>query len=234
MAAQDPARREGDIPPEDAELIAPIVGWLCRRYRERPYADLLTLAWLGLVDARARWAPERGEWRRWARTHVKYFVLDRVRAEHPLPRGLLAHLRAIDRAEDRLRARLFRRPTASELAAELGIDRERLFRWQLLSGADYPRDIEHANAAEPENADADAALVELQAAVATPPADVLGRIAAAEALATLPERPRELVRRTVLEGETLTRAAAALGIASLAHACRLRGSALRDLAPLLQ
>jgi hypothetical protein len=74
---QEPPRA---VPPEDLELMGPIVGYLTRRLHGRLEPDeVLTLVWMGVQYARRRWTASRGPWVRWARTRAKYFVLDAIR-----------------------------------------------------------------------------------------------------------------------------------------------------------
>ena len=195
------------IPAEDAEIMAPIVGWLARRFRGvRERDDLLSLAWLGLQEARSR-----GDDTRHARTRIKYAVLDAIRRERPLPRYLYARARRVERAEDRLRARLHRAPTAGELALELGVDRDAVFRWRELRLEGREIQIDQTLPTERERYDDIGQVMAQIDSIAAPADDPDLRLDVERALASLRPRERILIERSVMGDERLVDAARAAG-----------------------
>ena len=92
-----------------------------------PYEDLCQVARLGLVKAVHRYDPEKGRFLALAvptiMGEVRRYFRDNTWAMH-VPRGLKQTHQRIRGVTEQLSQRLGRAPTATELAAELGVDRD--------------------------------------------------------------------------------------------------------------
>jgi RNA polymerase sigma factor for flagellar operon FliA len=78
---------------------------------------------LGLAQAARSWDPERAaSFERHAATRIRGALLDELRGSDWASRSVRSRARRMARASDELTMRLGRAPTATELAAELGID----------------------------------------------------------------------------------------------------------------
>lgn len=85
-------------------------------------ADLVQSGVFGLVDAIERFEPERGlKFETYAMQRIRGAVLDDLRAQDWVPRSVRSRAREVERALERLEARLQRTATDSEVAEELGI-----------------------------------------------------------------------------------------------------------------
>ncbi|MBK1786750.1 FliA/WhiG family RNA polymerase sigma factor [Prauserella cavernicola] len=90
-------------------------------------ADLIQSGIFGLVDAIEKFDPERGlKFETYAMQRIRGAILDDLRSQDWVPRVVRSRAREVERALDRLGARLRRTPTDAELAAELGITLEEL------------------------------------------------------------------------------------------------------------
>lgn len=85
-------------------------------------ADLIQSGIFGLVDAIEKFDPDRGlRFETYAMQRIRGAILDDLRSQDWVPRVIRSRAREVERALDRLGARLHRTPTDAELAAELGI-----------------------------------------------------------------------------------------------------------------
>lgn len=85
-------------------------------------ADLVQSGIFGLVDAIDRFEPERGlKFETYAMQRIRGAILDDLRAQDWVPRSVRSRAREVERALERLAARLQRTATDPELAEELGI-----------------------------------------------------------------------------------------------------------------
>jgi RNA polymerase sigma factor for flagellar operon FliA len=76
----------------------------------------------GLIDAVERFDPERNSrFESYAVPRIRGAILDELRAQDWVPRTVRGRTRELERAQERLEARLLRAPTDAELAAELGL-----------------------------------------------------------------------------------------------------------------
>lgn len=84
--------------------------------------DLVQSGIFGLVDAIEKFDPERGQrFETYAMQRIRGAILDDLRAQDWAPRGVRSRAREVERALERLGARLHRTPSDHELAVELGI-----------------------------------------------------------------------------------------------------------------
>jgi len=85
-------------------------------------ADLVQSGIFGLVDAIEKFEPERGlKFETYAMQRIRGAILDELRAQDWVPRSVRSRARDVERALERLEARLQRTATDAEVAAELGI-----------------------------------------------------------------------------------------------------------------
>ncbi|RJQ74377.1 FliA/WhiG family RNA polymerase sigma factor [Pseudonocardiaceae bacterium YIM PH 21723] len=85
-------------------------------------ADLVQSGIFGLVDAIEKFEPERGlKFETYAMQRIRGAILDDLRAQDWVPRSVRSRARDVERALERLEARLQRTATDTELADELGI-----------------------------------------------------------------------------------------------------------------
>jgi RNA polymerase sigma factor for flagellar operon FliA len=199
-------------------------------------ADLIQSGIFGLVDAIEKFEPERGlKFETYAMQRIRGAILDDLRAQDWVPRSVRGRAREVERALERLGAKLRRTPTDAELADELGLSlhelREVYAQLQLTSVV---------------------ALDELAAAGrgSTPLADILedqealdpvallvdqdNRRQLAQAIAHLAERDRVVVTLYYFENLTLAEIGRVLGVTE-SRVCQLHTRAvLRLRAKLLE
>jgi RNA polymerase sigma factor FliA len=90
-------------------------------------SDLIQSGIFGLVDAIEKFEPERGlKFETYAMQRIRGAILDDLRAQDWVPRSVRSRARDVERALERLEARLQRTATDSELADELGVSQEDL------------------------------------------------------------------------------------------------------------
>jgi RNA polymerase sigma factor FliA len=84
-------------------------------------SDLVQCGVFGLIDAVERYDPARcSRFESYAAPRIRGAILDELRAQDWVPRTVRVRVRELDRAQERLEARLLRAATTAELAAELG------------------------------------------------------------------------------------------------------------------
>lgn len=85
-------------------------------------SDLVQSGVFGLVDAIEKFDPERGlRFETYAMQRIRGAILDDLRSQDWVPRAVRSRAREVERALERLGARLQRSPTDYELAAEVGV-----------------------------------------------------------------------------------------------------------------
>ena len=90
-------------------------------------ADLVSYGILGLIDALAKFDPDRGfKFETYAISRIKGSMLDQLRANDWVPRSVRAKARTLEHAVADIQAREHRAPTDEELATELGCSEEQL------------------------------------------------------------------------------------------------------------
>jgi RNA polymerase sigma factor FliA len=86
------------------------------------HADLAQSGVFGLIDAVERFDPERcPRFEGYAAQRIRGAILDELRAQDWVPRTVRGRVRELERAQERLEARLLRAATDRELAEELGV-----------------------------------------------------------------------------------------------------------------
>lgn len=90
-------------------------------------SDLIQSGIFGLVDAIEKFEPERGlKFETYAMQRIRGAILDDLRAQDWVPRSVRSRARDVERALERLEAKLQRTATDSELADELDLSAEEL------------------------------------------------------------------------------------------------------------
>ncbi len=85
-------------------------------------ADLISYGMFGLIDAIAKFDPERGfKFETYAVSRIKGAILDELRSIDWVPRSVRSKAKAVERAMAKLEAKLHRPPTDSEIADELDL-----------------------------------------------------------------------------------------------------------------
>lgn len=89
--------------------------------------DLINIGIIGLIDAVDRYQPERApSFSAYARIRVQGAIVDEMRKNDWVPRSVRDRSALIQRSKQALELKLGRVPTSAEVAADLGIDRDRL------------------------------------------------------------------------------------------------------------
>jgi len=106
---------------------APLVKYVAGRVRSGlpqtvDPGDLVSEGVFGLMDAIEKFDLSRGlEFQTYAVPRIKGAMIDSLRAQDWVPRSVRDKIRAIEKAQTALQARLDRSPTEAEIAAEMGI-----------------------------------------------------------------------------------------------------------------
>lgn len=177
-------------------------------------SDLVQSGIFGLVDAIEKFDPERGlRFETYAMQRIRGAILDDLRSQDWVPRAVRSRARDVERALERLGARLHRTPSDHELAHELevGVDELRDLYGKLRLTSVLA--LEDLVSVGKENA----SLVDvLPDDEAVDPASVLvdedNRRQLADALAQLSERDRAIVSLYYFESLTLAEIGKVLGV----------------------
>ncbi|GLZ31313.1 RNA polymerase sigma factor [Lentzea sp. NBRC 105346] len=190
-------------------------------------SDLIQSGIFGLVDAIEKFEPERGlKFETYAMQRIRGAILDDLRAQDWVPRSVRSRARDVERALERLGAKLQRTPTDRELAAELKIGlaelRELYGQLQLTSvvaldeliapnkgGSSLAESLPDEDAEDPV-----ASLVDLDS-----------RRQLADAIAQLAERDRVVVTLYYFENLTLAEIGKVLGVTE-SRVCQLHTRAV--------
>jgi RNA polymerase sigma factor FliA len=190
-------------------------------------ADLIQSGIFGLVDAIEKFEPNRGlKFETYAMQRIRGAILDDLRAQDWVPRSVRGRAREVERALERLGARLRRTPSDGELAEELGLSlgelREVYLQLQLTSVVALD---ELAAAGRGSTSLADT----LEDEAAPDPAALLvdqdNRRQLAEAIAHLAERDRIVVTLYYFENLTLAEIGRVLGVTE-SRVCQLHTRAV--------
>jgi RNA polymerase sigma factor for flagellar operon FliA len=101
------------------------------------FEDLVSAGTIGLINAIDNFDTTRGlAFSTFAAPRIRGAILDDLRRRDHVPRSVRRKQRELGRAKETLQARLGRAPSEEEIAEEMGIEIEKLWRWQ--------RDAEHA------------------------------------------------------------------------------------------
>jgi RNA polymerase sigma factor FliA len=199
-------------------------------------ADLIQSGIFGLVDAIEKFEPNRGlKFETYAMQRIRGAILDDLRAQDWVPRSVRGRAREVERALERLGARLRRTPSDAQLAEELGLSigelREVYLQLQLTSVVALD---ELAAAGRGSTSLADTLEDEASPDPAALLVDQDNRRQLAEAIAHLAERDRVVVTLYYFENLTLAEIGRVLGVTE-SRVCQLHTRAvLRLRAKLLE
>jgi RNA polymerase sigma factor for flagellar operon FliA len=227
-ATDDDAARRRDLVEQNLALVEHIVNRLLARLSGRHDRDELVRAGsLGLVEAASRYEPSREvPFSAYAGLRIEGAILDHLRSGDWMPRGLRQWERAIAGAERHLDARLGRRATDAEVAAEMGVSEARL---RTLRRRIHPADIDSLDRPLG-SAPSSVSLGEVLADPSPGVADALDerelRAYVRECLDLLSERHRLVVVGCLLEGRTLREMSELLGV-TRSRVAQLKEDALR-------
>nr|WP_198048352.1 FliA/WhiG family RNA polymerase sigma factor [Saccharomonospora iraqiensis] len=179
-------------------------------------SDLVQSGIFGLVDAIEKFDPERGlRFETYAMQRIRGAILDDLRAQDWVPRVIRSRAREVERAHDRLGARLRRTPTDSEVAAELGVsvrELRDLYGQLRLTSVVALDDLVGANTETGPGTAAETLPDEDAVDPATVLVDRDNRRQLAEAIAQLNERDRIVVSLYYFESLTLAEIGRVLGV----------------------
>ncbi len=214
------------------ERCLPLADHIARRFRNRgePTEDLVQVARVGLVNAVNRFNVDNGaEFLSFAVPTMMGEVRRHFR-DHgwsvKVPRRLKELNSELKRSRDELSHQLRRAPTASELAAKMGIDREELVQAQIAASA-----YSTLSADTPVGADDEAAGRSITDTVGDLDHNldkVLDVETVRPLVAALPERERTILLLRFFENMTQTQIAERLGISQM-HVSRLLAKSLASL-----
>jgi RNA polymerase sigma factor for flagellar operon FliA len=127
----DPAARE-QLLSQNLRLVHHVARQLARALRgDIEFDDLVSAGTMGLVNAIENFDPSRGlAFSTFAAPRIRGAILDDLRRWDHVPRSVRRKQRQINTAREELRTQLKREPQDPELAEELGIELEQLWRWQ--------------------------------------------------------------------------------------------------------
>ncbi len=156
-------------------------------------ADLVSEGVIGLMDAIARFEPDRGwTFQTYAVPRIRGAIIDSIRAADWVPRSVRSKLRDVEKAREALQLRLGRAPSDQELAAELQLSTQ-----ELRDLRERPTAVSHVGDDEV------AALDDLAPAVDAALEDESTRQTLLDALKTLSERDQIVIALYFFEGLTL-------------------------------
>ncbi|MFP4623986.1 MAG: sigma-70 family RNA polymerase sigma factor, partial [Gemmatimonadota bacterium] len=93
--------------------------------------DLVSAGVMGLMDAVGAYDPARGyRFSTFAGTRIRGAMLDEMRRRDVAPRSVRRRQRALEEAVGRLSVELDRRPSSREVAEDLGMDAQTVWRWK--------------------------------------------------------------------------------------------------------
>lgn len=127
----DPEARE-KLLAQNLRLVHHVARQLANTLRgDVDFDDLVSAGTIGLINAIENFDPSRGlAFSTFAAPRIRGAILDDLRRWDHAPRSLRRKQRQIQTAREALRASLGREPQDAELAQELGIEIEQLWRWQ--------------------------------------------------------------------------------------------------------
>jgi RNA polymerase sigma-B factor len=227
------------MPPESAEFMRlraqlieraiPLADRIARKYDRRgeSHEDLVQVARLGLINAVNRFDPEAGDFLAFAvptiMGEVKRYFRD-CSWSVKVPRRLKDLYPQLAPTVAELAQRLGRAPTPSEVAGELGLDREAVVEGMIAGAGLKSWSIDAPMGNEDEGPTLGDRLGELDPGIRF----IEDREALRAQLATLPERQRRIVLMRFFESLTQSQIAERIGISQM-HVSRLLTAALHSL-----
>ena len=128
--ADSPARDE--LLTQNLRLVHHVARQLVRSSRvDVDFDDLISAGTIGLINAIDNFDVSRGlAFSTFAAPRIRGAILDDLRRRDHVPRSVRRKQRDLGRAREALAAQMGRQPTDEEMAAEMGVDMEKLWRWQ--------------------------------------------------------------------------------------------------------
>ncbi len=131
LEADAPLTRE-QLVTENLRLVHHVARQLVRTRRDTvDFDDLVSAGTIGLINAVDNFDPSRGlRFSTFAAPRIRGAILDDLRKRDHVPRSVRKKQRELARAHDTLATALDREPTEREMANELGVEVEKLWRWR--------------------------------------------------------------------------------------------------------
>jgi RNA polymerase sigma-B factor len=215
------------------ERCLPLADHIARRFRNRgePLEDLVQVARVGLMNAVNRYNVDNGaEFTAFAVPTIMGEVRRHFR-DHgwavKVPRRLKELNAQLKRSREELAHQLGRAPTASEIAADLGIDRDEVVQAQIASSA-YSTLSADAPIGGADGHDDARSVTTMIGDVDANLDKVLDVATVRPLLTALPEREQTVLRLRFFENMTQTQIAARLGLSQM-HVSRLLARSLNGL-----
>ncbi len=157
QAGGDPVARE-ELLTKHLRLVHHVARQVARTSRvDVGFDDLVSAGTIGLINAIDNFDVSRGlAFSTFAAPRIRGAILDDLRKRDHVPRSVRRKQRDLARARQTLSAALDRQPTDGELAQSMGIEVEKLWRWQREAehasrvSLDQPRDTGSGTGATPE------------------------------------------------------------------------------------
>jgi len=184
--------------------------------------DLASYGTFGLIDAIEKYDTEKGvKFETYAVSRIRGAILDELRDQDWVPRGIRAKIREMDRASGELEGELGRVPESNEIAARLGVTKKAL-RQMNVTG------ITTLEVSDSEGTSMDLGVQDYkvdpeEAAIVT---DITDRMATA--VQSLNERSRVIIALYYVEQLTLGEIGDILGVTE-SRICQLHGDVLKSL-----
>jgi RNA polymerase sigma factor for flagellar operon FliA len=180
-------------------------------------ADLISCGLVGLLDAIARFEPEREvRFETFAIPRIRGAIIDELRSLDWVPRSVRSRAREIEKAQSKLEGMLGRAPTDAELAQQLGLSEEELNHSLLQISSSSILALEELWMVPDSSGDTVSLLDTIPDPEAPDPQrelDTVGlRETLADAIGSLPERERVVISLYYFESLTLREIGEVLGV----------------------
>lgn len=190
--------------------------------------DLVSYGTMGLMEAVERFDPERGlKFETYAVTRIRGAIIDQLRFQDWIPRGVRKRSKELMETMQRMEGQLGRAPTDEELAAALGVSRQKL-QAMLAESQNLVLSLDDAYGSD--NAGSQVTLLDMVEDKNSP--DPQGEFEAnelrrrlAEAIASLPEREKLLIALYYHENMTLKEIGEVICV-SESRVCQLHAQAI--------
>lgn len=157
QTGHDPAARD-QLMLKHIRLVHHVARQVIRSTRvDAEFDELVSAGSIGLMNAIDNFDPSRGlAFSTFAAPRIRGAILDDLRRRDHVPRSIRRKQREISRARDALTTELNRAPSDEEMAHAMGIDVEKLWRWQRETeqaariSLDRPMDTASGHGATPE------------------------------------------------------------------------------------
>ena len=202
-----------------------------RMHLELEHDDLISAGMIGLMNAIEHFEPARGlAFSTFAAPRIRGAMLDEVRRWDHMPRSVRKKQRQISSAKQHLMTGLNRPPSSGETAKALGIEVEKLWRWESDAA-----DAAQVSLDQPVAESDDRALTHLETVAGSSGEEIEDQLNHAEEVAILrreilklKDRERTVLALSYIEGLKLHQIATVLGL-SESRVCQIRSSAIRTL-----